>query len=130
MPIDYRLVADLEEGLDDEHLSDIRFGRSRFLRNAGLALFGLAAGLVATPRESEASHQSAPYPCHGSPRCHRCRGSRCTWSGCSRAYSCSGNHCWRVAVRVGGGCRDMYQCCDWRGYFGLCICRGYLGRVC
>ena len=55
MPIDYRLVADLEEGLGDEHLSEIRFGRSRFLRNAGLALFGLAAGVFAAPpQEAEA----------------------------------------------------------------------------
>ena len=74
MPIDYRLVADLEEGLGDEHLSEIRFGRSRFLRNAGLALFGLAAGVFAAPpQEAEA----APAGCYGYRTCRTCRGSFC-----------------------------------------------------
>src|ERR671912_552179 len=74
MPIDYRLVADLEEGLGDEHLSESRFGRSRFLRNAGLALFGLAAGVFAAPpQEAEA----APPGCYGYRTCRTCRGSDC-----------------------------------------------------
>jgi hypothetical protein len=71
MPIDYRLVADLEEGLDDEHLSDIRFGRSRFLRNAGLALFGLAAGVFAAPPQESNACWRSRY----NGRCVRC----CDW---------------------------------------------------
>ena len=68
MPIDYRLVADLEEGLGDEHLSEIRFGRSRFLRNAGLALFGLAAGVFAAPpQEAEAAPPAAMGTGHAAP---------------------------------------------------------------
>ena len=130
MSDDLRRLVDIEGDFGEEQLSQVRFGRSRFLRNAGLALFGLAAGLGAAPREAEADHQPAPSPCSGYPRCHRCRGSRCTSSVCRPIYTCGGNHCWRTAVRVGGGCRDVYRCCDWRGGFGACICRGYLGRVC
>ena len=130
MSDDLRRLVDIEADFGEEQLSQVRFGRSRFLRNAGLALFGLAAGLGAAPREAAADHRRAPSPCGGYPRCHRCRGSRCTSSVCRRIYTCGGNHCWRTAVRVGGGCRDIYRCCDWRGGFGACICRGYLGRVC
>ena len=130
MPEDYRRLVDIGEDFGEEQLSQVRFGRSRFLRNAGLVLFGLATGLVATPREAEANHQSAPSPCQGYPRCHHCRGSRCTSRVCRPIYTCGGNQCWRTAVRRQGGCRDIYRCCDYRGGFGACICRGYLGRVC
>ncbi len=130
MSDDLRRLVDIEADFGEEQLSQVRFGRSRFLRNAGLALFGLAAGLVATPGEAQADHQRAPSPCSGYPRCHKCRGSNCTSSVCRPVYTCGGNQCWRTAVRVGGGCRDIYRCCDWRGGFGACICRGYLGRVC
>jgi hypothetical protein len=122
MPMDFNQLADLEEGLDDEHLSEVRFGRSRFLRNAGLALFGLAAGVFAAPPEDA---QAAPPGCHGGPTCRTCRGARC--ARCRRrAYSCRGRHCWRIRM----GC-SVYRCCDWVSAFGtLCICRGYVGNVC
>jgi hypothetical protein len=130
MSDDLRRLVDIEADFGEEQLSQVRFGRSRFLRNAGLALFGFAAGLGVAPREAAADHRRAPSPCGGYPRCHRCRGSRCTSSVCRPINTCGGNQCWRTAVRVGGGCRDIYRCCDWRGGFGACICRGYLGRVC
>ena len=121
MPIDYRLVADLEEGLGDEHLSEIRFGRSRFLRNAGLALFGLAAGVFAAPpQEAEAAPPAAmgtDMPHLQGSFCVRCRGrfrSHCPPRGESNA-------CWRS--RYNGRC---IRCCDWINAFGRpCICRGY-----
>ena len=47
MPLDRTRVEELEAEIDDEQLSNVRFGRSNFLRNAGLALFGLAAGVFA-----------------------------------------------------------------------------------
>jgi hypothetical protein len=121
MPMDFKQVMDLEEGLGDEHLVDVRFGRSRFLRNASLALFGVAAGVFGTQREAEA----APPGCHGAPTCYTCRGSICR--RCRRkAYSCGGNHCWRIRR----GCR-VYRCCDWVSAGGyLCICRGFVGYVC
>ena len=122
MPIDYRLVADLEEGLGDEHLSEIRFGRSRFLRNAGLALFGLAAGMVAAPpQEAEA----APPGCYGYRTCRSCRGSVCVRCRSRFRSHCPprgvSNSCWRS--RYNGRC---IRCCDWISAFGRpCICRGY-----
>ena len=121
MPMDYRQLADLEEGLGDEHLVDVRFGRSRFLRNASLALFGAAAGLFAAQREAEA----APPGCSGGPTCRTCRGAFC--ARCRRrAYACGGNHCWRTRI----GC-NVYRCCDWVSAGGyLCICRGFVGYVC
>ena len=57
MPLDRTRVEELEAEIDDEQLSNARFGRSNFLRNAGLALFGLSAGLFAMP--GRANHISA-----------------------------------------------------------------------
>jgi hypothetical protein len=121
MPLDKTQVAELEAAIDDEQLSKVRFGRSRFLRNAGLALFGLAAGVFATPQEADA----APPGCNGAATCGSCRGARCT--RCRRkANSCGGSHCWRIRR----GCR-VYRCCDWvTRNGGLCICRGFVGNVC
>lgn len=122
MPIDYRLVADLEEGLGDEHLSEIRFGRSRFLRNAGLALFGLAAGVFAAPPpEAEA----APAGCSGYQTCRTCRGALCVRCRGRFLSHCpprgESNSCWRS--RYNGRC---VRCCDWVNAFGRpCICRGF-----
>ena len=130
MAEDLRYMVDIESDLGEEQLSQVRFGRSSFLRKAGVALFGLAAGTAVLPREAAADHLPAQSPCGGYPRCHKCSGSRCTSSVCRPIYSCGGDQCWRTAVRAGGGCRDIYRCCDWRGGFGNCICRGYLGRVC
>ena len=125
MPMDYRQLADLEEGLGDEHLVAVRFGRSRFLRNASLALFGAAAGLFAAQREAEARHEGPPRGCSGAPECHSCDGARCRRCR-RRAYSCGGNHCWRTRI----GCR-VYRCCDWISPRAtLCICRGFVGTVC
>jgi len=122
MPIDYRLVADLEEGLGDEHLSEIRFGRSRFLRNAGLALFGLAAGVFAAPPQDA---EAAPAGCSGYQTCRTCRGSFCVRCRGRFLSHCpprgESNSCWRS--RYNGRC---VRCCDWVNAFGRpCICRGF-----
>src|SRR5918994_2245962 len=121
MPLDKTRVAELEAEIDDEQLSEVRFGRNRFLRNAGLALFGLAAGSLVAQAEADA----APPGCNGAPTCRRCRGATCL--NCSRrATSCGGRHCWRIRL----GCR-VYRCCDWVNRRGnLCICRGFVGNVC
>ena len=122
MPLDKAQVAELESTIDDEQLSKVRFGRSRFLRNASLALFGLAAGALAVQEEAEA----APPGCTGAPTCGCCRGSRCCRCRRKARNSCGGNHCWRIRI----GCR-VYRCCDWINRHGnLCICRGFVGYVC
>jgi hypothetical protein len=123
MPLDYRHLADLEEGLGDEHLSEVRFGRSRFLRNAGLALFGLTAGVFAPPLEEEA--EAAPPGCYGFRKCRTCRGAYCVRCRRRLRTHCPPrgrrNACWRSRYR--GRC---IRCCDWINAFGNpCICRGY-----
>ena len=123
MPLTKTQVAELEAEIDDEQLSKVRFGRSRFLRDASLALFGLTVGVFAVqPQKAEA----APPGCSGAITCAHCRGSRCR--GCSRraTTTCGGRHCWRIRI----GCR-VYRCCDWINRRGnLCICRGFVGYVC
>jgi hypothetical protein len=122
MPLDKTRVAELEAEIDDEQLSKVRFGRSSFLRNAGLALFGLSAGVVAAPREADA----APRGCNGAPECGSCRGSFCRRCRRRTRHYCGGHHCWRIRL----GCR-VYRCCDWINVNGkLCICRGFVGYVC
>lgn len=122
MPEDVKSLVDL----DDEHLSRVRFGRSRFLRILGVGLFGLATGMVAAPELAEAA--PTPYPCSGAPGCNNCRGARC--ANCSRAYTCGGSQCWTTAV-PNGSCKEIYRCCDWYNRRGrVCVCRGYVGRRC
>lgn len=123
MPLDKTRVAELEAEIDDEQLSKVRFGRSRFLRDASLALFGLTVGVFAVrPDEAEA----APPGCHGAVTCRRCRGARCLSCARRANSTCGGRHCWRIRI----GCR-VYRCCDWVTRRGrLCICRGYVGNVC
>jgi len=114
MPISFEERVSLEQGLDDEQLSEVRFGRSRFLRSASLALFGLAAGVLVPTDPAHA----APPGCHGAPTCLSCDG--CTCRRCRRpAQTCGGRHCWRT--RYNGRC---FRCCDWLSAGGnLCICR-------
>jgi hypothetical protein len=123
MPLDKAQLAALEAEIDDDQLSKVRFGRSSFLRNASLALFGLTAAVFATPpREAEA----APPGCFGAITCGHCRGGTCV--GCRKRANrtCAGGHCWRTRV----GCR-VYRCCDWITNGGnLCVCRGFVGYVC
>jgi hypothetical protein len=122
MPLDKTQLAELEAEIDDEQLSKVRFGRSRFLRDASLALFGLTAGLFMVEEEAEA----APPGCHGAITCRRCRGARCLSCARRATSSCAGRHCWRIRR----GCR-IYRCCDWITRGGrLCVCRGFVGRVC
>lgn len=133
MPEEVRRLADLEAGLDDRQLSQVRFGRSRFLRTASLALFGLATGLVAVSREAGAA--PTPRLCHGAPGCEACDGSECITPGCTPINTCGGNHCWRVKTRKSSSkkkiCYNHYTCCDWTdAVHEQCICRSYLGWRC
>ena len=123
MPLTRTQVAELEAEIDDEQLSKVRFGRSRFLRDAGLALFGITIGVFAVQPEQALA---APPGCYGAVTCAHCRGATCL--GCRRraTSTCGGRHCWRTRI----GCR-VYRCCDWIGRRGgLCICRGFVGNVC
>ena len=123
MPLDRTRVEELEAEIDGEQLSKVRFGRSNFLRNAGLALFGISAGLFAAPREAAAA---PPRGCSGAPECGSCRRARCRRCIRKANHTCGGDHCWRIRI----GCR-IYRCCDWINVnHHLCICRGLVGYVC
>lgn len=88
---------------DEEEQEAIRFGRSRFLRLAGGALFASVASLMLP----EIAHAANPYPCEGFPLCSRCCGCG---GGCHRpSYNTCGNGtCWYTYAN---GC--TYRCCDW-----------------
>ena len=120
MPEELRRLADLESGLDESYLDGVRFGRSRFLRHAGLALFGIATGMVAAPQQADAA--PTPEGCANAPGCGRCRGTRCISPSCRRVQTCGGNHCWVTLVNG-----VQYKCCDWKRRGRTCICRGRLG---
>jgi hypothetical protein len=124
MPLTRAQVEELEAQIDDEQLSKVRFGRSRFLRDAGLALFGLTAGMFAMSAGADEA-DAAPPGCSGAPTCRSCRGATCRRCA-RRAHTCGGRHCWRIRR----GCR-VYRCCDWVTRRGsLCICRGFVGYAC
>lgn len=69
---------------DEVEQKAIRFGRSRFLKLAGGALFAFAASAMIPNTVSAAV---APYPCYGAPSCHVCCGCG---GGCRKAYTCGG----------------------------------------
>jgi|SRR5215207_3101471 len=131
---DAKRLVDVEADLDDRDLMGVRFGRSRFLRTAALALFGLATGLVAAPPA-----EAAPTPrgCFNAPGCNNCKGSRCMNPRCRRATTCGGVACWETSIRREDGCNYIYKCCDWYKDFGedtdpekVCICRGFVRKEC
>lgn len=120
--------------LDEELLSKVRFGRNRLLRILGVGLFGLATGMVAS-REAQADHVRPRPPCRRARMCHKCNGARCYAASCSPIGGCEGNpnkQCWQGTTYAGGGCYNVWRCCDfYTSYFNrVCICRGYLGKVC
>jgi hypothetical protein len=136
MPKNFEHSVDIERDLDDERLSQVRFGRSRFLRILGIGLFGLAAGLAST-QEAEARPASKPPSCGVSPECRGCRGAKCEGKHC-RPFDggCTGDgdgeHCWTSTEERtdGSGCYDVYKCCDYRQKGDPCHCRKYVGKQC
>ena len=120
--------------LNEQALSQVRFGRNRFLRAAGAALFGLAIRMVA-PRPLYAHPNNAsppPYPCVAFHPCPACSGTTCAVSGCTwhgwHSHGCSsGQQCWYTCAVEG----YIYKCCDWHhptlGWQDLCICSAWVG---
>lgn len=122
-------MSTLEVEIDQEELNRVTIGRNRFLVFLGGALVAFATKLAtATP----AYAHPLPTFCYGAVGCHCCSGSQCCEGGCDPA-TCpdTGAQCWTVAVDAGGGCYDLFACCDWVGpWHGGCICRGGPQRVC
>ena len=123
----------LELALDDPRLRQVRFGRNKMLRLLGAGLAGVATS-VAARSPAYAWHGATPTYCYGYGVCHCCSGSNCCASNCvghSHSHGChSGGQCWSVSKYVGGGCYNIYRCCDWHEGSHYCICRAYTGRVC
>jgi hypothetical protein len=115
-PEDVRRLVDIEADLDEGQLSQVRFGRRRFLRSLGLALFGVATGAVVAQREAEA--QNVRGGCNRAPTCKGCRDATCTTPGCFRLEEPC---CWRATSNAGGTTR-CYLCCDWVENGKLCVC--------
>jgi hypothetical protein len=117
--------------------SDSRLGRSRFLTILGGGLVAGATKLAITTTPAYAWDSPEPSPCFGYGLCHCCSGSDCCQSECYYTHydDCpGGGQCWTTAVPVGGGCYDLYYCCDYSvsGFnpHKHCICRSGPQRVC
>lgn len=128
--------------LDNHTLARVPFGRNRFLRALGVALFSLAARLAA-PRLAHAYHGSTPYPCTNLNECHCCSGSNCCTTSDCGGNDCrylfhlgcpGGGQCWYTCVSEG-----LYQCCDWQEQIRVdpefcewknCVCATYIGPMC
>jgi hypothetical protein len=112
-----------------------RLGRSRFLAVLGGGLVAGATKLAVATSPASAHHYPWPSPCYGYGLCHCCSGSSCCdgncyynhWDGCP-----GGGQCWTSSVPVGGGCYDLYYCCDYSvsPSHNHCICRSGPQRVC
>lgn len=112
----------LLEDLPQEELSKIRFGRSRLLKAAGGAVFGVITSRMLAGEPAYAATCGDASPCGPSPKCCCCSGTICTCSGCTpRSGQCqSGGQCWNVCS---SGHR-IIQCCDWwTAQDEKCVCK-------
>jgi len=107
--------------LDNRSLGIVRFGRNRFLRALGIALFGFVVQMVA-PQLAYAHHGSPPGPCYAYGVCHCCSGTTCCSTGCHYPgwLGCpGGGQCWWSCQTP----NQFWKCCDWRdGDGNECIC--------
>lgn len=139
---DLKRSVDIEADLDDQDLSQVRFGRNRFLRFMSLGLFGLFAGggaLVAAEDEAEARRRRGrrvPPDCGSSPKCSSCDQEECSGPDCvPDDAGCTGEgdgeYCWITKTRRSGGrCSDTWRCCDYRENGDPCHCYGHIKTNC
>ncbi len=108
-------------------LSQLRFGRSRFLRLMGLGLLGSLAATVGAPRGAEAqqteeeaeAQQTATTtsPCYYYPECSPgCSGAESGYTPyegtCPSEEGYVGN-CWYGEAPRSDGGTDIWMCCDY-----------------
>lgn len=143
-----RRVRVIFEPTEREELQ-ARFGRSRFLKMVGSAVFATAAGVAikASPAYAAACSGAAPGAgCHDYPQCNCCNQAGCCATGCvSKPGYCAptddgypdGPSYWSACVNT-----YLYRCYDYcqtcTGGTGpycfggttkkSCICRIYVGR--
>lgn len=122
------MSAALVEDLDEQQLSRIGFGRNRFLKVAGGALFGLVAHQLIAAEPAYAATCGNSSPCGPSPLCCCCSGNTCCSGGChQRVGECpSGGQCWNVC-----SFGRIVRCCDWlTGQGEKCICKKTMQQLC
>lgn len=107
----------------------IEIGRRRFLRNALVTVFGLAAGLSVGQLKVLAGYCGCSGP-YGSGYCgsNLCNGSECTGNStwhCTYTYCCcgSGYACWSAPNCPGDYCCDCVCSDGFNGFY--CYCYGF-----
>ena len=106
--------------LSEADLSQVRFGRSRFLKRAGgiafsLAVFGLLAGRTG---KAFGDPNPIPYPCDGpSGQCDCCNSNGCCTKGCTQRVSGCGPYGvgWLTCAATQFGCIEFF-CHDFWDY--------------
>jgi hypothetical protein len=135
MLVDVRKLVDL----DEESLTKVPFGRNRFLKGLGIALFSAAVNL-ALPKEAKATHNCNVTPCFGFCLCDCCNSltAECCESGCcpvvTHSHCPGGGQCWTTCYGT-----QLWRCCDYHygcmgscdgcadGWPNHCLCRAWLG---
>jgi hypothetical protein len=120
--------VDIETGLDDDGLSQVRFGRNRFLRLLGVGLFGMATiGIADSTAEAR-----PPKPrglCNSDQGEVECPSCSKKWrrNHARSEGTCGSNDppCWNEQHG-----EYQWKCCDWELKDGShCYCPKYLGRA-
>ena len=144
---------ELAKALATNDLSQLRFGRSRFLRLLGLGLLGGLAATFVAPREAvsqreaesqqESESQQTPTttsPCNYfeediDPECSDCSDARSGYTPSPRTcYTEEGyvGNCWYGEAPRSDGCTDIWVCCDYLvdGTTDPCFCSTYITTQC
>lgn len=103
------------------------FGRSRFLRYVGGAVFGAVAMRMLAADPALAHGTTPPACCGPSGTCSCCNGTTCCSSKCSkRTGECNGElGGWYCCMSSG----TLFFCADWWDSDGhKCICAGIAGQ--
>ncbi len=122
-------------------LSQLRFGRSRFLRLMGLGLLGGLAATFVAPRESEAQQTpTTTSPCNYfeediDPECSDCSDAPSGYTPSPRTCYTEGGYvgnCWYGEAPRSDGCTDIWVCCDYLvdGTTDPCVCSTYITTQC
>ena len=149
--MDQERFDELAKAAATNDLSQLRFGRSRFLRLMSLGLLGGLAATFVAPREPEAQQtpttvarreaedQQTPTttsPCHGSPECSPgCSGAQPDFTpSLGTCYTEGGyvGNCWYGEASRSDGCTDIWVCCDYlvEGTTDPCFCSTYVTTQC
>src|SRR5215203_1704753 len=118
-------------------LSQLQFGRSRFLRLMGLGLLGGLAATFVARREAEAQQTpTTTSPCHGSPECSPgCSGAQPDYTPSPGTCYTEGGYvgnCWYGEAPRSDRCTDIWVCCDYLvdGTTDPCFCSTYITTQC